>query len=240
VSTVWIVSLVLAWAVIALLVVVVLSLLRQLGEVRAQLAAGVVAAPAEAEDEGLALYDPLDPVSLPLLHDGGLGLGPSLAIGGAMERPVLLVVHAPGCESCEGIEDALVTIAAERPDTQVVSVLGLGEPFAREHAEQHPLDGVPTVAFDALPPRLHPESTPSVVGLAREGQVAVLGSPSTTPHLREAVAACDGAVLVAGPDSIRATVWGETVPAWGVTDSLDVVHVHPADPDPEVPSLEPR
>lgn len=237
-STVWIVSIVLTWAVIALLVVVVLSLLRQLGEVRAQLASGTVPGTATGDADGLALYDPLDAVALTLLDDGGLDLGPSLTVGGAMERPVLLVIHAPGCESCEGIEDALVTIAAERPDTQLVSVLGLGEPFAREHAQQHPLAGVPTVAFDALPPRLHPESTPSIVGLAREGQVAVLGSASTTPHLREAVAVCDGAVLVAGPDSIRATVWGETVPAWGVTDPLDVVHVHPA--DPEVPSLESR
>ncbi len=234
-STVWVVSLVLTWVVIALLVACVVTLLRQLGEVRAQLAAGVPgAAPA---DPGVALYDPLDPVDLELLHDGGLGLGPALTVGGVMDRPVLLVIHAPGCESCVGIEDALVTIAREQPQTLLVSVLGLGEPFAREHAARQPLDGVPTVAFDTLPAHLHPESTPSVVGLAREGQIAVLGSPSTLAHLREAVAACDGAVLVAGPDSIRATTWGETVPAWGVTDSLDVVHVDPA--DPEV-TLEPR
>lgn len=235
-STVWIVSLVLTWVVIALLVACVVTLLRQLGEVRAQLAAGAVAP--TSSDAGPGLYDPLDPVELELLHDGGLAIGSALTVGGAMERPVLLVIHAPGCESCDGIEDALVTLAREQPQTLLVSVLGLGEPFAREHVAQHPLDGVPTIAFDALPPHLHPESTPYVVGLAREGQLAVLGSPSTLAHLREAVAACDGAVLVAGPDSIRATVWGETVPAWGVTDSLDVVHVDPA--DPEVRSLEPR
>ena len=131
-STVWIVSLVLAWIVIALLVACVVVLLRQLGEVRAQLAAG--GSPAAASQTGLALYDPVDAVSLPLLHDGGTHAGPAIALGGDDQpEPLLLVVHGPGCESCDGIEDALEALAAEEPATRLVSVLALREDAAREH-----------------------------------------------------------------------------------------------------------
>jgi hypothetical protein len=57
--------------------------------------------------------------------------------------------------------------------------------------------------------------------------VAAVGAPDAIEHLREAADIAAGAVLIAGPDSMRELDWGRAVPAWGVDDApaLDVVHV---------------
>jgi hypothetical protein len=235
VSTVWIVSLVLAWVVIALLVASMVVLLRHLGELRAQVAAGVTAAPAGPTE--VELYDPVDPVELAFLHDGGRPAA-AVPLGGvAQDEPLLLVVHAPGCESCEGIEEALEALVREDPPTRVLSVLALREDAARGHLEDRPLDGVPTVRWDDLPEPLRPETTPGLIAVAAGGTVAALGSPTTLADLREAAHVAANAVLVAGPDSIVATGWGHAVPAWGADDPLHIVHV---DPDQETPFLDAR
>ncbi len=219
-STVWIVSLVLAWVVIAVLVLVVVSLLRQVAELRA---GGAIAPPVAAS--GPAPYDAVAPADLQLLHDGGLSLPPTLVLGGDQRRPMLLVVHAPGCASCELVEDWLEALADEGPAATVVSVLGLREDAAREHLAVRSLRGVPTVGWDSLPDALRPDTTPALVAVAREGLIAAVGHPAALEHLREAAAIADGAVLIGAPDSIRSTVWGSAVPAWGVNDTLDIVHV---------------
>ena len=101
-SDVWIVSIVLAWVVIALLVAVVLSLLRQLGAIRA-----IVGAEAGRTYDDVAAVDLYDDV------DG---------FGG---EPTLLVFHQRGCAGCEEIPDALA--ALEAGPVRVVSVQDGGE-----------------------------------------------------------------------------------------------------------------
>lgn len=239
-STVWIVSIALAWVVIALLVACMVVLLRQLGELRAQVARGVVASD-DAPETGAALYDPVDAVALRVLHDGGVtdwASGP-IALGGPTQtEPLVLVVHAPGCESCDGIEEALDALAHEGSPARLVSVLAVREDSARDHLEDRPLDGVPTVAWDDLPLPLRPETTPALVAVAAGGTVAALGSPTSLADMHEAAQIAAHAVLVAGPDSIRVTGWGHAVPAWGTGEELDVLHVIPE--AQETPSLDAR
>jgi len=222
-STIWIVSLAFAWVVIALLTVCVVTLLRQVGELRARLDGDGGTAAGGALPAGPQLYDAVAPVELGLLGAPGA----TVAVGGEQERPALLVVHAPGCSSCADIEQALEVLARERPDVTVVSVVALARPAASRHVAEHAPRGLPSVALADVPPQLVPDGLPALVAIAREGLVAAVGAPDCVEQLREAADIAAGAVLVAGPDSVRATDWGRAVPAWGVDDApaLEVVQV---------------
>ncbi|EHN08852.1 hypothetical protein PAI11_43330 [Patulibacter medicamentivorans] len=250
-SAVWIVATVLAWAVVALLVAVVVTLLRQVGELRADVARLLGSGPLGPAEEpaplDAALYDRVEPFSAGVLHDGDVRHAPavagSIAIGGEDDRPALLVFHAPGCASCEGIEESLQEVVAERASdddpvpadgVRVLSVLALGEPYAIAHLQEQRLHGVPTIAFDDLPEQLQPESTPSLVGVAR-GSVVALGRPTDPDHLREAARACEDGVFAGAPDSVRIADWGETIPFWEL-DGDGPDGQPPADP----PSLDVR
>jgi hypothetical protein len=192
-STVWIVSLVLAWVVIALLSVALVSLLRQFGELRALIA------PTEAPRVvGAELYDEVARVEVPTLDGGRL----------ALEGPLLLVGHAPGCATCGDVERALAALAGE---ANVVSVLAL----SRDAAAAHPTPrGLTAVAADDLPAALRPTALPALVGISREGVVCAIGQASEYAQLREAAEATAGAMTAAGPGSRRLTSWGACVPYW--------------------------
>lgn len=174
-SPVWIVSMVLAWVVIALLCAVVLSLLRQLGELRARLA---VLDPFAATSDRVIdapLHAPVDP----FVADAA---GEPLVLGGERDDPVLLVVYEPGCAGCAGVEAALTALAAEpEPGCLVVAVAEAGTA------------PVPRIALRDLPPALRPDSVPAVIGLAREGVVCAVGRAVAEADLRAAARACAGA-----------------------------------------------
>jgi hypothetical protein len=221
-NTVWIVSLAFAWVVIALLTACVVALLRQVGELRAAVQRGGDAALAAAP-AGPRLYDEVGRVDLPLLGSRGA----TVTVGGEQDRPALLVVHAPGCSSCADIEESLEVVARERPDVTFVSVIALERRAAAKHAAASRERGPARVAVQDLPEELVPDGLPALVAVAREGAVAAIGAPEAVEHLREAAAVASGAVLIAGPASMRETDWGRAVPAWGVDDAsgLDIVHV---------------
>ena len=222
-STIWIVSLAFAWVVIALLTACVVTLLRQVGELRARLDGA--RAPAAGPPEGPKLYDAVEPVEFALLgtHAG------TVVVGGEQEHPALLVVHAPGCSSCAAIEQALEAVARERPDVTIVSVIALPRAAATRHvAAQAAEPRLVSVALEDMPPALVPDGLPALVAIAREGVVAAVGAPDTIEDLREAADVVAGAVVIAGPDSMREMEWGRAVPAWGIDDhapALDIVHV---------------
>jgi len=230
-STIWIVSLTLAWVVIALLTACIVTLLRQVGELRARLDGGAGATAVAAPHAGPQPYDAVEPVELPVLGAPGA----TVLVGGERERPALLVVHAPGCSSCAELGEALAAVARERPDVLVVSVIALERGAAAEHVaaaavrptEQRPERLLVSVAVQDVPRRLVPEGLPALVAIAREGVVAAVGDPEAVEHLREAADVAAGAVLIAGPDSVRVTDWGRAVPAWDVeeTPALDVLRV---------------
>ena len=223
-STIWIVSLAFAWVVIALLTACVVTLLRQVGELRARL--GGTGAPAAAgPPAGPELYDAVEPVELALLGAHAA----TVVVGGEQQRPALLVVHAPGCSSCADIEQALQTVARERAEVAVLSVIALPQAAAARHAAaSSATPRLACVALEDVPQELVPDGLPALVAIAREGVVAAVGEPDTIEHLREAADVVAGAVVIAGPDSLREMEWGRAVPAWGVDDdapALDIVHV---------------
>ena len=203
-SSVWILSSVLAWIAIALLVALVLSLLRQVGELRAALARSE---PVDEAVTGAQLYDRVEPFVAARVDGEGV-----LALGGEQAQPTLLVVHQPGCSTCEGIEAALEELAEDVP-ARIVSVLGLTAADAAEHIAAQPAS-VPVIAVEDLPPALAPASVPALVAIAREGVVCAIGTPTNLENLREAAHAAAEAVLIGAPDSRRVTDWGVSVPFW--------------------------
>lgn len=208
-STVWVVSSVLAWVVVALLVAVVLSLLRQTAELRLRLDEFDGGELFEAPDDDARLHEPVPATVVPgvVAADGfgaaaGGRLGatapdgattdggaPQLTLGGLQDRPTLLVFHSPGCHGCVGIEEAVEALAAEDPEARVVSVLALRRDDAADHLRRRPLRGVPTVSIDDLPRELRRPSTPSMLGLSRDGTIALLGRPDGVDALRRAAQA---------------------------------------------------
>jgi hypothetical protein len=188
-STVWIVSLVLAWVVIVLLTLALVSLLRQFGELRA------LVAPAEAPRVvGAELYDEVARAEVPTLAGGRL----------ILEGPLLLVSHQPGCATCGDVERALAALAGE---ANVVSVLAL----PRAAAAAHPTPpGLTAVAAEDLPAALQPSALPALVGISREGLVCALGQASDYAQLREAAEATAGAMMAGA--GRRLTRWGACAP----------------------------
>jgi hypothetical protein len=221
-STTWIVSIAFAWVVIALLSACVVTLMRQVGELRARVDAGGVSSVGTLTT-GPRLYDEVSRVELALLGSRGR----SVAIGGEGNRPALLAIHAPGCSSCADIEEALETLNRERPDVTVVSVVALKRTAAAKHVAARGSRDLISVAVEDVPDELVPDGIPALVAIAAEGVVAAVGAPDVIDHLREAADVAVGAVLIAGPDSMRETDWGRAVPAWGVEGApgLDVLHV---------------
>src|SRR4051794_24195698 len=189
-STVWIVSMVLAWVVIVLLTVSVVSLLRQFGALKAMLAPAPRVVGAE-------LYDEVAPVAVPTAGGGTTTLA----------GPVLVVAHSPTCTTGREIEGALAALAGH--ETGMISALPRAEAAAQAGA----------VAVDDLPAALRPAVIPAVVGISREGAVCAVGQARTLAELREAADATAGAVLAAGPGSRRVTSWGATTRYWSATRS---------------------
>jgi hypothetical protein len=207
VSSLWILSSALAWIAIALLVALVLSLMRQVAELRAALARSE---PAAEPVVGAQLYDRVEPFVAARLDDESV-----LTLGGEQDRPTLLVVHQPGCSTCEGIEPALEELADDPGvAARIVSVLGLTAADAADHLASRPPGGVPVITAEDLPPALMPAAVPALVALAREGLVCALGTPTALDDLREAAHAAAEAVLIGAPDSRRVTDWGVSVPFW--------------------------
>jgi thiol-disulfide isomerase/thioredoxin len=189
VSTVWVVSSLLAWTVIALLVAVVLSLLRQTAELRLRLDEFDGGELFEAPDDDARLHEAVPATAVPGVVAAGDGGTPQLTLGGLQDRPTLLVFHSPGCHGCVGIEEAVEALAAEDPEARVVSVLALRRDDAADHLRRRPLRGVATVSIDDLPRELRRPSTPAMLGLSRDGTITLLGRPDGVDGLRRAAQA---------------------------------------------------
>lgn len=185
-SAVWVVAVVLSWVVVALLVAVVLSLLRQTAELRLRLDELDGGELFEAPEWDAAEGDPVPTATVPLLPgsvpvDGGT----LLELGGPQDRGVLLVFHSPGCAGCVGIEEALEGLQREGPPVRLVSVLALRPDGAADHLRRRPLRDVPSLSVDVLPRELRRPTTPSMLGISPDGVVAAIGRPDGPAGIRE-------------------------------------------------------
>ncbi|CAB4941953.1 unannotated protein [freshwater metagenome] len=185
-STVWVVAVVLSWVVVALLVAVVLSLLRQTAELRLRLDGLDGGELFEAPEWDAAEGDPVPTATVPLLPGSApVDGGALLELGGPQDRGVLLVFHSPGCAGCVGIEEALEGLQREGPPVRLVSVLALRPDGAADHLRRRPLQDVPSLSVDVLPRELRRPTTPSMLGISPDGVVAAIGRPDGPGSIRE-------------------------------------------------------
>ncbi len=196
---------ILQWAVIVVLSVLVLSLMRQLGE---------RTAPATKEQDPEKIFPPFTelPENVVTLLNGK-----EFRFGGKEAAPALIVFLSPKCGACEQLPEAILALAKDLPaaDFSILAVLKRATheealAFVREKSL-----GVVAGALDEnFPQELNPGGAPFAAAIARGGKVAARGRPKTLQHLREMAHAAEHMAHMAPEHSRRSHEWGESVPYW--------------------------
>ncbi len=208
-NAVWVVSMVLQWVVIALLSLLVLSLIRQLGALNIRLNAL-----RESSDEaGPALHTRLP------AHELTLADGSAATVGGPRQNPALVVFFSPSCGACEALPDAITKLTNESTNGQapldVLAVLSSDRAAAAQFATEKQMTGVPVAASEDFPEHYIPRNgVPYAVALTPDGIVAARGKPKSLAHLREMAQAARHMAELATTHSVRDHEWGQSAPYW--------------------------
>jgi methylamine dehydrogenase accessory protein MauD len=210
--TVWFVSMVLQWLVIALLCVLVFSLIRQLGAMNLRLNGLAESGRVQpTSEEGPALYSRLPPHELTLVD------GRARSVGGGGTRPTLIVFFSPSCGACEALPDAIAKLRREVPhdDLDLVAVLSSDRAGAAKFVAERSLEHVTFAANEDFPEHYIPRhGVPFAIALAADGIVAARGKPKTLEHLREMAQAAQRMAELATTVSTRDHEWGQSAPYW--------------------------
>ena len=207
-TTVWIVSMVLQWVVIAVLCVLILSLVRQLGAINLKLNA---LRDREAE-EGPTLYSRLPPHELTLVDGTPKTIG-----GGVGGRAGLIVFFSPSCGACEALPAAVAQLATESggDGLDLLAVLSTDRAAAARFAAEKSMNDVAVAASEDFPEHYIPRhGVPFAIAIAADGTVAARGKPKTLEHLREMAHAARHMAELATTHSARDHEWGQSVPYW--------------------------
>jgi hypothetical protein len=226
-NAIWITSMILQWAVILVLVVLVLSLMRQLAERMPK---------ATNEQDPEKIFPPfseLPETAVALLN------GRQFRFGGAELPGTLIVFFSPKCGACEQLPEAIRALLKELPaaDFTILAVLKrCTRDEARAFVREKLLDDVAVAVEEDFPQELNPGGAPFAAVLARGGNVAARGRPKVLEHLKEMVYAAEHMAHMAPDHSRRKHDWGESVPYW---DPKQLNNGHRANlPHPEPVKLE--
>lgn len=202
-NTVWMVSMVLQWMVIAGLCLLVLSLIRQLGDLAMKLNS------VKEKAEAVALYSQVPRHEVPLVG-GGL-----FKLGGEHERAQLVVFYSPSCSACQLLPRALRDLAAEGANVDLLIVPSVEREEMEKYLHAEQMDAIAAAVREDFPEEYLPKiGVPAAVALTAEGVVAARGRPKNLEHLREMVAAAQHMADLATSVSIRQHEWGESAPYW--------------------------
>jgi hypothetical protein len=204
-NSIWITSMVLQWGVILVLALLVLSLMRQLGE---------LTAPPNQEKNPDEIFNPFSELpehSVPLVNEG------TFRFGGPDARPALLVFFAPRCDACAELPGAIKTLVKKfaTSDVSVLAVLKrTDEQGALGFIREHSFGGIPVALDTDLPEGLNPAGAPFAAALASGGKVAARGKPKNLAHLLEMAQAAQTMDPSVPSHSRRKHEWGESAPYW--------------------------
>ena len=202
--SVWIVSMVLQWIVIALLCLLVLSLVRQIGSMSLSLNA--------LRDAGTVRLH----TRLPL-HRFRLLDGTERVIGGAQERASLIVFFSPSCDACEALPGAIEAFASNGMATELdlLGVISASPDDARRFVQEKSIRSANIATADDFPEHFIPrQGVPYAVAITAGGAVAAVGKPKTLTHLREMALAATKTMDLATTHSVRSHEWGDSAPYW--------------------------
>lgn len=212
-SGIWVTSIVLQWALIALLCAVVLSLVRHLGAMAIEINALKEGQAAQAGhgDIGPHVYSRFETSRAVPLADGSV-----FEMGGERPRPTVVVFYSPTCGSCELLPEALREFSVDaRRDFDVLAVVSLDRAAIGRYAQEQGLGSVPMAARGDFPEDILPKGgVPLALAISADGTVAARGQPKTATHLREMALAAGQMADVATHHSRRRHEWGESAPYW--------------------------
>ncbi len=203
-NVVWIVSMVLQWGLLAVLCLLVLSLIRQMGTINIRINA-------LRDAEGLALYSRLPPHQFDLID------GSTRTLGGEQKRASLVVFFSTSCSACEALPGALAQMSGNGVASEIdlVGVIAAGRDEAIKFVADKSLQGVQVAISGDFPEHYIPrQGVPYAVAITSAGLIAAVGKPKTLTHLREMVQAATKTADLATTHSIRSHDWGDSVPYW--------------------------
>lgn len=204
-NAIWITSMILQWAMILVLSLLVLSLMRQLGE-RAQ--------PLSTEKNPDDIFHPFSDLTE---HSVSLLSGEKFKFGGPQGVPSLIVFFSPKCGACEQLPEALRGLVAKLPPSEfrVLAILKRTDrKSAQEFISEKLLTSIPIALEEDFPQELNPGGAPYAAALASGGIVAARGKPKTLTHLLEMAQAAQTMDPAVPPHSRRNHEWGESAPYW--------------------------
>jgi methylamine dehydrogenase accessory protein MauD len=163
---------------IALLVVVLLALARQIGILYRRLPP----VGARLLAMGPRIGEVVDRFLEPGLNGEMIGPYPDV------DRRLLLVFISSGCSGCGLVAPALRSIAkSDHKTTDVVLVSHAGDEGIKEFAGRNALDELPIVVSDSLAERFGVSATPYAVLVDEVGRVQGLGLVNTLEHLESLI-----------------------------------------------------
>lgn len=195
---------ILQWAMILVLSLLVLSLMRQLGE-RALPAASTEKNP----DDIFHPFSELPEKSAMLIN------GEDFKFGGPLAPPCLIVFFSPKCGACEQIPEALREFSKNlpSPDFKVLAILKRTDRrSAKEFISEKSLESISIGLEDDFPQELNPGGAPYAASMAHGGKVVARGKPKTLVHFREMAQAATAFAEMAPDHSRRQHEWGESAP----------------------------
>ena len=169
---------VLQWAVILVLAMLVLSLMRQLGELTAT---------PNKEKNPDEIFNPFR-VNFWRNNSAAAGNQGTFEFGGADGRPTLIVFFAPRCEACAELPGAIRALVQRfpAPDFSLLAVLKRTDRAgALEFIREQSFGEIPVALDTDFPEELNPGGAPFAAAIASGGKVAARGKPKILVHLLE-------------------------------------------------------
>jgi hypothetical protein len=197
---------ILQWATILVLTVLVLSLMRQLGE----LAKGSSVVE-EKRNDPFTIFHKVPEHTISLVG------GSRFTFGGDQSAPCLIVFFSPTCGACAELPAAVLEFVKKHPapEFKLLAVLKQIEPTAvQKYISERSLDTFPIAMDDDFPKELNPGGAPFGAAIAKGGRVAAQGKPKVLLHLLEMARAAENIIHNVPDHSRRSHEWGDSAPYW--------------------------
>jgi len=182
-TTIWLISHITLWVVVALLSVLVILLTRQMGLIYRRLGP----APARMENDGPAIGDSLPEIIVQTLD------GETKIIGGDNLIARLLVFVSVGCPACNLLAPAIRTVAKkERSALETLMIsLSTDERAVRDFVKRNKLLEVPCIISSEIALQYKVHGPPYGVLLDRHGVVKAKGLINNLDHVESLINAAE-------------------------------------------------
>lgn len=207
-NSIWITSMILQWCAIVVLSLLVLSLVRQLGEMSLKLN-GI-----REQDDGVKPYSQVPLHEVPLLDDKKFQFG-----GLQQGKPAFILFFSPTCGACEGLPAAVLEFVKMRSQQiDLLVVLPLDRIAAQKFVAEKSLQTLRVAAQEDFPEHFVPQhGVPFAFSVAVSGLVAARGRPKELSHLIEMADAAIHMADMTPNHSRRKHQWGDSAMYWDKT-----------------------